>query len=407
MKKTLYKPLILLFISGTLFTCIDPFSPKLNKFNSLLVVDALLTDEDASNYVSLNRTMRTVDDESEKISGALVIIKDDIGNSTTLSEKSAGVYKTDSILFKGEVGRTYTLYIKTIEGDEYESEGCLMYPVQDIDSLYYGKDEDIIDTESQDGIRIYIDSKGDSDCRFYRWTYEEWWKFSVPDPKRFKFINDSTVIPLTENVKTCWGNKKSDEINISAVATGISNKFEKMPILFIAPDKSNRLLIQYCIEVKELSISDKEYEFWKKMQQLNESGGDLFDKQPFEVSSNIHNISKDDEKVLGYFQVSSARVKRLYITKEEISQLGIPLYRYECEKVEIGPVDFPPVPGMISSIPTFTDLYNGYINLNYVFIYPTYGGNGKLLRLAFVLPFCADCTLSGSLTKPDFWVDLD
>lgn len=407
MKKVLYKPLILLFFAGTLFTCIDPYSPKLDKFESLLVVDALVTDENISNYVILNHTKKTAGDVSEKVSGALVTIKDDLGNSTTLSEKSAGVYKTDSLLFRGAVGRTYTLYIKTLDGQEYESEECLMNPVRDIDSLYYSKDQEIIDTEPQDGIRIYIDSKGDSECRHYRWTYEEWWKFSVPDPKGYEYINDSTIIEVQQKVQTCWANKKSDAIDILSTITGVSDKLERKPVLFVASDKSNRLLIQYCIQVRQLSISDKEYTFWDKMQQVNESGGDLFDKQPFEVSSNIHNTKKQDEQVLGYFQVSGSKTKRMYITYKEISSLGLPFYRYQCEKVEIGPVDFPPVPGMESHPPSFNDLYSGYINANYVFIYPLYDNKGKLLRLAFVLPFCADCTLSGSLNKPDFWVDLD
>jgi hypothetical protein len=33
----------------TLFTCIDPYTPDLKSFESRLVVDALVTDEDKSN----------------------------------------------------------------------------------------------------------------------------------------------------------------------------------------------------------------------------------------------------------------------------------------------------------------------------------------------------------------------
>ena len=116
MRKNWWRPLILLFIVSFLFKCIDPFSPQIGEFQSLIVVDALLTDENVSNYVYLSRTIEKVNDEPAVVSGALVIIKDNFGNSTTLSETSEGKYKTDSLVFRGEIGRSYTLYIKTADG---------------------------------------------------------------------------------------------------------------------------------------------------------------------------------------------------------------------------------------------------------------------------------------------------
>lgn len=109
MKKKWCFPLIGLFLAGSLFTCIDSYLPKLETFQSTIVVDALLTDENASNYVSISRTKRTVYENPVMVSGALVIITDDLGNSTSLLEKSEGIYNTDSIIFRGIAGRSYTL----------------------------------------------------------------------------------------------------------------------------------------------------------------------------------------------------------------------------------------------------------------------------------------------------------
>ena len=141
--------------------------------------------------------------------------------------------------------------------------------------------------------------------------------------------------------ETCLTNNKSEEIIIKSTETDGSNRFEKEPILFLASDKSDRLLIQYYIKVRQLSISKEEYDFWDKMNKINENGGDIFDKQPFEISSNIHNINKPTEQVLGYFQVSGATVKSLYITKNQIRELNIPVYKYNCTAIVIGPSDFP------------------------------------------------------------------
>ena len=73
-----------------------------------------------------------------------------------------------------------------------------MFPVEDIDRIYYDKDQEISNngSETLDGIRIYIDSKTSGDSPYYRWTYNEWWKTSAPDPKKYNYINDTTIIAV-------------------------------------------------------------------------------------------------------------------------------------------------------------------------------------------------------------------
>ena len=62
-KRSVLFPVILI-LSLTLIKCIDPFYPKLEKFQSLLVVDALLTDEDVPAYVRLTRTTETLEEQT-------------------------------------------------------------------------------------------------------------------------------------------------------------------------------------------------------------------------------------------------------------------------------------------------------------------------------------------------------
>ena len=381
-------------------TCIDPYSPDLDNFESLLAVDALLTDLNSSNYVYLSRTMKTADGEPEMVTGAMVLITDDAGGSTTLSEVSKGIYKTDSLVFRGETGRSYTLHIKTKDGREYASESCFMHPVQAIDSIYITRGEELDDTEIREGIRINIDSRGESDCRYYRWKYEEWWKFEVPDPKAYNFIDDVTITEYKPIKKTCWANNKSFDIIIKSSETGISD-----PIFFIDSEKSDRLLIQYHISMMQLSISRQEYEFWESMQKVNETGGDIFDKQPFQVFGNIHSINNPEEQVLGFFQVSGTSVASRYITQSQLAGLELPRYKYDCGKIVQGPIDYVD-PNLGGPLPTPTQINGWYTNAGLTFI-GAYFFPGPTAQLIFVDPLCADCTLRGSLTMPDFWIELD
>lgn len=396
---------VFLFVAFTLFTCIDPYYPKLDNYQNLLVADALITDENASYYVRLSRTTETPREAPAAVTGALISVKDDQGNTAVFSEILAGIYKSDSLTFLGMAGRTYTLYIRTAEGREYESEPATMQEGRDIDTITYAKDHETLDNgEIREGLRIYIDAKDPTAGKYFRWKYEEWWKFSIPYPKTFVYIDQNNIFDIPITNVTCWKHNKSDEILIQSRGTGNSGDFIKKPVLFIPSQESNRLLIQYCIQVSQLSLTEKEYEFWDQMQQINESGGDIFDKQPFPVITNIHSISDPGEKVLGWFQVSSITRKRIYITRSDVRRLELLPYRYNCEMIFVSPANFP---GAIPPM-TFDQVYSYYTSLNLTFIAPVKDERGNALKeLIFVDKYCADCTLSGSPNKPDFWVDLE
>ena len=139
MKKRFVLFPVILILSLTLIKCIDPFFPKLENFQSLLVVDALLTDEDAPAYVRITRTTETLDEDMPMVTGAIVSITDDLGNSTSLIEVSEGNYKSDVLELRGTAGREYTLRIRTADGKEYESSACLLNEVRDIDTVYFGQ----------------------------------------------------------------------------------------------------------------------------------------------------------------------------------------------------------------------------------------------------------------------------
>jgi hypothetical protein len=396
--------LFLLILTLLLIKCIDPFTPKLDKYQSLLVVDALLTDDEIPCYVKISRTSVTPDEIPPKVKGAIVSISDDMGNYTLLNEVSDGIYKTDSLTFRGVAGRIYTLKIQTDDGKEFESEPGLLNKGRDIDTVYFNRDSKTTDDgEVQEGITIFIDSKNPSESKYFRLTYEEWWKFNIPHPVMYKYVDEQHIyeIPI-ENV-TCFKNRKSDEVIIHLLDDKVDAGFIKSPVCFIASEKSDRLLIQYCIQVSQYAISEKEYEFWSMMKEINESGGDIFDKQPFPIISNIHCVSDPAENVLGYFQVCGASKKRIYITGNEIAALGLKPYAYVCDLVMKGPQDY-----LASEHPmTFDRIYNDYTMQNYNFIAPNYINSIILDRLVFVDKYCSDCTTSGSPEKPDFWVDLE
>ena len=403
------KSIIALIAVFTLCTCIDPYTPELSGYESLLVVDGLVTDANSSYSIKLSRTIQEQNAEPEKVSDATVYITDELGISSFLNNKGDGTYITDSIEFKGIIGKKYTLHILTSDGNEYESESCYMESVPDIEKLYFTKDQEIISnaTETTEGIRIYLDSKVSDGNKYYRWDFEETWKFRVPSPKKYNYIDSVNIYPVAKINEFCWKNRKSDELLIHSVFSGQSDHIEKKPIFFIATDKSDRMLIQYSILVNQYSISKEEYDFWNNLKRINESGDDIFATQPFPVISNIHNINNIQEQVLGYFQVSAVKQKRLNISFADIVGLNLPLYNYQCERLELAPEDIPM--SKYAAPLTWSGLYRIYcISSDYYFVEPRYNQEtNDLEKMVFARPECADCTIEGSPIQPDFWIDLN
>lgn len=388
-------------------TCIDPYTPKLAGYSSLLVIDGLITDANNSYSVSLSRTFQAENSASVKVSDATVYITDEKGNQSTLISNGKGTYKTDSTEFRGIVGKTYTLHVTTPEG-EYESEPSLMQSVPGIDSIYVERDQELINngTGTQEGARIYIDSKEGDGNEYYRWAYDETWKFKIPLPQKFNYINDTTILAVPKVKDYCWKNKRSDDILIHSVYSGQPGRIEKEPIIFIAPDKSDRFNLQYSILVSQYSISKKEYDFWNNMKEVNESGADIFARQPFTVISNIHNINDPKERVLGYFQVSAVKQKRKNLSFSEILSLKLPFYNYPCERIESEPHDWETEWGPKV---TWDQVYSIYcVTSTYAFVEPKFKPyTNELDKLVFTSRECANCELTGVSTKPDFWVDLN
>jgi hypothetical protein len=395
-----------------LYTCIDPYNPKLTGYASLLVVDGLITDANTSYSVKLSRTFQDQNSSSSGIPDATVFLTDNENIKITLINKGEGIYKTDSTLFRGTIGETYILHILTHEGEVFESEPCLMQPVPDIDSLYFEKDQELINngTQTQEGIRIFLDSKEGINNQYYRWAFDETWKFKIPYPKRFNFnMADSSVTPVSDVKEYCWKTVKSDNILIFSNYSGQAGPIKKEPIFFIASDQSDRLLIQYSILINQYSISKQEYDFWNNLKQINESSGDIFAKQPFTVISNIKNVNNPKERVLGYFQVSAVKQRRKNITLSDIVGLNLPYFHYSCERFVKDPGDYPKGPGAIPT--TWDDIYSMFcVTSDYYFVEPQYssgtGSTKNISKMVFARPECANCELTGTSKKPDFWVDL-
>jgi hypothetical protein len=374
------RPVLYIFITLSLLltnSCITPFFPDADETEELLVVQGLITDQPGAYTVNLSRSQPLGYKITDKpVTGCTVLIEDDLGHSYPLHESEPGTYITDPEIFCGEIGRKYTLRITEQDSAgnfiSYQSLPEEMRPVPPIDSIYYEKVE--IPSEDpnepvKEGCQIYLDTDDkDGICKYYRWDYSETWKFKIP------FDVDKQM---------CWKTANSDIIDIKNTAVLSQNKINRYPVAFVSTE-TDRLSLRYSILVNQYSISEEEYNYWEKLQNISVDVGGLYDVIPASIPGNISCLQKPAEKVLGYFSVSAKMSKRIFIQE---SFKGFPNFYAICHLDTVSLDTYLPPDVMIISTREPPD-------------YPP-----PWYRIITDYPWCYDCTYSGTLVKPDFWVD--
>jgi hypothetical protein len=364
--------LFLLLIEG----CITEFIPETEETQELIVVEGLITDQDQVNTIKISKSMPLGQKSTRQpLKGCTVRISDDKGNNYLLMETTPGVYSTDPQRFRGVVGRKYTLNINSNNArpdhHTYMSYPVEMTPVPPVDSLFYEK---VVITEQtqyfprQEGAQIYLNTHDASDeCKFYRWNYTETWEIRLP-----------FSVPVNN---TCWVTNNSSVINIKGTSSLSENRINKYPLKFIS-NETDRLKFKYSLLVNQYSLSEGEFGYWEKLQNVSEDIGSLYDIIPATIPGNIYCVEDPAEKVLGYFSVSAKSSKRIFI-KDNFRGLANPY----------------------SSCIADTIFGNGTIpglNINVWVLEQTYPPDPPARAITYVRG-CADCTVRGSITKPDFW----
>ncbi|OFX91704.1 MAG: hypothetical protein A2X05_03020 [Bacteroidetes bacterium GWE2_41_25] len=351
--------------------------PEIDESRELLVVEGMITDQLETNRIRLTKSS-SIDKKNlvKPVAGCIVSISDDLDNSWLLKESGNGNYITDSLNFRGVVGRKYTLRVnsngKFPNNYTYESIPMELKPVPEIDNLYWERILIEAETEqrtAKEGCRILIDTHDDSNkCNYYRWDYTETWEIRLP----YDVPN-----------KICWTSNKSSQIIIKNTSLLSANSISRFLLNFVS-DKTDRLEDKYSLLVNQYSLSEEEFIYWDKMQLMSEQTGTLYDITPSSVQGNIYCNENPSEKVLGYFSVSAKRTRRIFI-EESFSGL-VNLY-INCPVDTIPP--WQPIPYLGTSVWVIID---GSMDM------PPY-------KILTDKKGCADCTVRGTTIRPTFWDD--
>jgi len=361
-------------------SCIEPYEPEIDKYDRLLVIDGRISNFEGSGVVKLSRSFPYGKTRYEVVSGAAVFIFDEIGNEERLYEVEEGTYRADSS-FKALPGQKYKLQVKINENEVYESTMEKMQPPVSIDSLYFIYENAAENDREGVEINVDVDNK-DKISNYYAWEYSEAWMFRVP--------HQSSRIPDSRN---CFTGNRSKILLLGNSSNNAGGRLKQQPIFFIS-NKTNRLSIKYSVLVKQYTLTETAYDFYKNLKLISESSGTLFDPTPSAVLGNISRNDYPDQPVLGNFLVAPVYEKRLFIEKIELPvEMYVPTGFDDCQKEEV----------IIRSDSSHQIDVDNWLRKGY-FILDTVNTPLNSFISLTSSEKCCDCKKSGSVEPPDFWI---
>jgi hypothetical protein len=384
--------------------CVEEIDVETLTFERVLVVEAVITNELKYQEITLSRSFKFEDNGAAPETNASVSIVDNLQNSYNFYEIFPGKYKS-SQEFQAQPTIEYQLIINTIDGKTYNSKTTQLTQVTPISDVYA---ERTTDSFNNDGMAIYVDAFDPTgNSKYYRYEYEETYEVVAP----YWVPNDLVILsytppfrytfePKTTEQLTCYNTVFSNEIIQKETNDLAEDRVSKFRVRFI-PQTDPVISHRYSILVKQYVQSIDAFTYYKTLNKLSGSGNVFSQNQPGYFAGNIVSVTDSNEKVLGFFEVSSVSSERIFFNYYDFyNDEPLPPYFVECT---LGSPFHGSFPGD-TSLPPLLQLIDEekvkYYRPNPNWPNPLNEVEGRYL----VVPIeCGDCTKLGSNIKPDFW----
>lgn len=395
-----YKFSLLLLTCTLLFSCVEQIDIKsISTVERSLVVECLITDELKTQEVILTKTFSFEEDKPMPETNASITVVGDNSKAYNFREISPGNYISDTP-FLAEPNVSYHLEIQTNDGTNYISKRTVLTQKTKIEKVYASRETNM---EGTDGISIFVDSKDPTgNSRYYRYEYEETYKIIAPYYTVLDFVITQDFFPYqhailqkTTEQQICFNTDYSNSIIQTETSNLTQDVVSKFMVRFI-PQYNPIISYRYSILVKQYVQSMEAYTYFNTLKKISSSQSLLSQKQPGFIAGNMYCEDKPNNKVIGFFEVSSVSTKRMFFNYSEyFIDEPLPHYFATCDFIAPTIYPFPPdsedPPLLYKLIKSedvkFYKFNEGSISKPYV----------------TVTAACGDCTKLGTNVKPDFW----
>jgi hypothetical protein len=320
-------------------SCIEDFSVDLPIQQTLLVVDAAITDQAKDQSVSLRLNQPAFDANKPKavLDATVEILINNKDRVRLVDRKKTGDYFLPNG-FKPQINTDYKLLIITKEGKKYESSSERLTTTPKIKDLRI----EFVPPEKGNGLYIpgyhyiYLDTQDEKGVNNnYYWTWRAWEKQEVCqtcDASLYRFDSRLRVWrcivfnPFEEKVydyrcdEPCWDVFYNKELNVLSDVLGEGNEIKNRLIAQVP-------FLQYSgalVEIVQQCVSQTGFKYMKLLIEQGQNTGTLADTPPAALIGNIKNVDDVREPVGGVFMISGTDVRLVWLDRKDVGKTLAP-----------------------------------------------------------------------------------
>ena len=380
-------------------SCTSPYEFEEETNEDILIVDGMITNQLKKHQIRLSRSYPfKTDPQPEKGANVQVVSSD--GTTFNFKEKGDFLYEA-SMAFSAIEGQEYRVLITTREGKTITSTPMILPPIAELDDVFAQATSNEL---NDPGIGIYFNAESSNNAQLYRVEYEETYKVVAPRWTPFDavvvfegFSTFATNVILRETQEqVCYAFNPSNKIILRSTTNQTIDRIDQEEILFL-PIDSAKLIHRYSVLVRLLVEDPQAYNYFETLKELSVKSASFFNNvQPGYLAGNLFNPDNENEKVGGFFRVSAATERRIFLNLNDIYPTAEePPYFYLCG------LTAPTTEGGRGNRDLLNAIYKGslrYYSLNNTGEFP---GGGPYLMVSAA---CGDCTVLGSNQQPSFWI---
>ena len=309
------KIVFLLLVACFFSTCLDEIELDVPASDAVLVIAGNIYTQPGPYSVFISESAEFASGPAgspDPVSGAIVRLRDDVGNEETLTEFVNGEYRTAENGLRGTIGRTYTLEVQ-VNGNTYQSQPEEILPVVSAESL----ETEVLTGERQNeagnfvsstDVRVMVNTSFpiNENGSFLRWT-----SFGV-----YEYAEIGSQGNL--NPQICFVTEDVDFDNVSVASSEevVDNFIQRQPVLTRVVDF--RFTARYCFNVVQHSITESAFNFWSAVGDEFERSGNIFEAPPGKINGNIFNVANAEDEVLGFFGASAVDTITILVEGREV-----------------------------------------------------------------------------------------
>jgi hypothetical protein len=321
----LTKYLLFSLIAAT--NCVTPYDFKAEEGGTYFVVSGGINQLDETNSIKLSySTKYGTNSRAQPIDHAKVMLVNTKNQREEFFFQEDGVYIHYGMLVPVLVGESYFIEIET-SGKNYRTHPQRVpepiVPDRLTFEVGYATAVNTIGNEvTRENIDIFIDTPININGAnsYLRWKTDESWVFT-----------EIHCHPL-HMPKSCFMHRKLESERIFIYdSEGISSQYlERKLIAQKTIEDRVEFIERHFFNVHQYTLTQEAFSYWKKVVDLANPSGDIFDLPPAPLPGNVYNLDDTNEIVLGYFEVASKATARVDLTPADMRPFTISSKVYLC-----------------------------------------------------------------------------